>query len=65
MSYYQATVDGLRVFSLAAGSMMIFVGIATATLEARGPGAGAGPPGTWASTWPWTWSSLLGRRYSS
>ena len=39
MSYYQAVVDGLRVFSLVAGSLVICVGIAAATLEARGAGA--------------------------
>jgi uncharacterized membrane protein len=38
MSYYHAAVDGLRVFSLVAGSLVIFVGIAGATLEARGAG---------------------------
>ena len=38
MGYYQAVVDGLRVFSLVAGSLVIFVGIAGATLEARGAG---------------------------
>jgi uncharacterized membrane protein len=38
MSYYHAVVDGLRVFSLVAGSIVICVGIGAATLEA--PGAG-------------------------
>ena len=38
MGYYHAVVDGLRVFSLVAGSLVIFVGIAGATLEARGAG---------------------------
>ena len=38
MNYYHAAVDGLRVFSLVAGSLVIFVGIVAATLEARGAG---------------------------
>ncbi len=38
MGYYQAAVDGMRVFSLVAGSLVIFVGIVAAALEARGPG---------------------------
>jgi uncharacterized membrane protein len=38
MSYYHAVVDGLRVFSLVAGSIVICVGIGAATLEARGAG---------------------------
>ena len=38
MSYYHAVVDGLRVFSLVAGSVVICVGIGAATLEASGAG---------------------------
>src|SRR5919202_5173649 len=38
MNYYYAAVDGLRVFSLLAGSLVIFVGIVAAALEARGAG---------------------------
>jgi len=35
---YRATVDLLRVFALAVGSIVVFVGIARAALVARGPG---------------------------
>ncbi len=38
MIYYQTAVDGLRIFSLAAGSLVIFAGIARAVFEARGAG---------------------------
>ena len=38
MSYYHALVDGLRLFSLVAGSIVICVGIGAATLEAPGVG---------------------------
>jgi uncharacterized membrane protein len=38
MSCYHAVVDGLRVFSLVAGSIVICVGIGAASLEARGAG---------------------------
>ena len=38
MIYYQTAVDGLRIFSLAAGSLVIFAGIVAAALEARGAG---------------------------
>jgi uncharacterized membrane protein len=36
MSYYHAVVDGLRIFSLGGRDLVICVGIAAATLEARG-----------------------------
>jgi uncharacterized membrane protein len=38
MGLYHATLDTLRMASLLAGSLIIFAGIARATLEARGPG---------------------------
>jgi uncharacterized membrane protein len=38
MSYYHAVVDGLRIFSLVAGSLVIFVGIAAGPLKAREAG---------------------------
>ena len=38
MSYYHAVVDGLRVFSLVAGSIVICVGIGAVSLEIRGAG---------------------------
>jgi uncharacterized membrane protein len=38
MSYYHAVVDGLRIFSLVAGSLVIFVGIAATPLKAREAG---------------------------
>ncbi len=38
MEAYQAVVDLLRVFALAVGSFVIFVGVARAVLVARGPG---------------------------
>jgi uncharacterized membrane protein len=35
---YYAAVDGLRLFALAVGSLVIFAGIARGALDARGPG---------------------------
>ena len=38
MGLYDAAVNALRMFALMAGSLVIFVGIMHATLEARGAG---------------------------
>jgi uncharacterized membrane protein len=38
MSFYDAALNALRVFTLMAGSLVIFLGIMQATREARGAG---------------------------
>jgi uncharacterized membrane protein len=38
MDLYHAIVNVIRIFSLLAGSLVVFAGIALATLEARGGG---------------------------
>ena len=38
MSFYDAALNALRIFTLMAGSLVIFLGIMQATREARGAG---------------------------